>query len=105
VLISTQVIHHALLETVLFTISEITRVVIPGGFILITVPEFEQTSAADKKWKEVEHHTFLPTSGTERGLLHHLFTPDEFKASFPAFEILSLGQDGNRHMAIIGRKK
>lgn len=105
VLISTQVIHHALLDTVLFTIGEITRIVVPNGFILITVPEFEETSASDKKWEEIEYHTFVPLSGTEKGLPHHLFTPDEFKASFPAFEIIFLGEDGHRHMALIGRKK
>ena len=105
VVISTQVIHHALLDTVLFTINEITRVVVPGGFILITVPVFEETDVPDEKFEEIEHHTFVPLSGTEKGLPHHLFTPDEFKASFPAFEILSLEEDGNKHIALIGRKK
>ena len=47
-LISTQVIHHALLETVHFTISEIARVVRPGGFILITVPVFKATSESEE---------------------------------------------------------
>ena len=105
VVISTQVIHHALLDTVLFTINEITRVVVPGGFILITVPVFEETGGPEEKFEEIEYHTFVPLSGTEMGLPHHLFTPDEFKVSFPAFEILSLGEDGNRHIALIGCKK
>ena len=105
VLISTQVIHHARLETILFTIREITRVVIPGGFILITVPFFKEKSGAEEKFEEIEHHTFVPLSGTEKGLPHHLFTPDEFGACFPAFEILSLDEDDNRHMALIGCKK
>ena len=105
VLLSTQVIHHALLETVLFTIEEITRVVRPGGFILISVPVFKENDESEEQWEEVERHTFVPLSGIEKGLPHHLFTPDEFGECFPAFEILSLGEDGKGHIALTGRRK
>lgn len=47
----------------------------------------------------------LRTSGTEKGLPHHLFTSEEFGACFPAFDILSLGEESNPHIALIGRKK
>ena len=104
VLISTQVIHHAILKTVLFTINEITRVVHSGGYILITVPVFRKRGGT-RDWEEIERHTFIPFSGTEKGLPHHLFTPDEFQECFPDFDIISLGEDGNRHIALIGRKK
>jgi len=105
VLLSTQVIHHALLETVLFTIGEITRVVRPGGFILISVPVLKENSESEEEWEEIERHTFVPLSGTEKGLPHHLFTLDEFGVCFPAFEILSLGEDGHGHIALTGRRK
>jgi len=105
VLISTQVIHHALLATVLFTIQEITRIVRCGGYILITVPFFKETSESEEGWEEIEHHTFIPLSGTEKGLPHHLFTSEEFGVCFPAFDILSLGEESNWHIALIGRKK
>ena len=103
-LISTQVIHHAVLKSVLFTISEITRVVRSGGYVLITVPVLRETDKAGD-WEEIERHTFVPLSGTEKGLPHHLFTPDEFRACFPGFDIFSLDEDGNQHIALIGRKK
>lgn len=105
VLISTQVIHHALLDTVLFTIHEITRIVCSGGYILITVPFFKETSESEEDWEEIEHHTYVPLSGTEKGLLHHLFTSKEFGACFPAFDILSPGEESNWHIALIGHKK
>jgi len=105
VLISTQVIHHALLETVLFTISEITRIVLPGGFILITVPFLKEISDSEEKWEEIEHHTFISLSGTEKGLPHHLFTMEEFGTCFPDFDTLSLSVEGNHHIALIGCKK
>ena len=104
-LLSTQVVHHAVLETVLFTISEIARVVRPGGYILITVPVFKETSESEEKWEEIEYHTFVPQSGAEKGLPHHLFTPDEFGACFPDFDILSLEMRGEWVMALTGRKK
>lgn len=105
VLLSSQVIHHALLETVLFTIDEITRVVRPGGFILISVPVFKENDEFEEEWEEIERHTFVPLSGIEKGLPHHLFTLDEFGACFPEFDILSLGEDGHGHITLIGRKK
>jgi len=105
VLLSTQVIHHALLETVFFTIGEITRVVHPGGFILISVPVFKEKSESEEEWEEIERHTFVPLSGIEKGLPHHLFTLEEFGAYFPAFDILSLGEDGNGHIALTGCRK
>jgi SAM-dependent methyltransferase len=104
VLISTQVIHHARLKTILFTINEITRVVHSGGYILITVPALRETSET-RDGEEIERHTFVPFSGTEKGLPHHLFTPDEFREYFPRFDILSLNEDDNQHIALIGRKK
>ena len=105
VLLSTQVIHHAQLETVLNTINEITCIVRPGGFILITVPVFKETSESEEEWEEIEHHTFVPLSGTEKGLPHHLFTLDEFGECFPAFNIISSEMRGEWVIALTGRKK
>jgi len=103
--ISTQVIHHAVLETVLFTISEITRVVRPGGLVLITVPVYGPRDEGSEFHDEIEYHTFVPLTGTEKGLPHHLFTKDEFAACFPAFEILSLQERGEVVLALTARKR
>jgi len=105
-LLSTQVIHHARLELVLATIGEISRVVKPGGLVMVSVPEYqprgdEEFIASD----EVEYHTFVPRSGTEAGLPHHLFTLEEFGAAFTGFDILSLKVYGEKVLALTGRKK
>jgi SAM-dependent methyltransferase len=106
-LVSTQVIHHAVLETVLFTVSEITRVVRPGGLILVTVPVYRPREAGGEfhESDEIEYHTFVPLSGTEKGLPHHLFTPEEFGACFPAFDILSLEERGQVVIVLIAQKR
>jgi hypothetical protein len=75
-----------------------------GGYILITVPVLREANGT-RDGEEIERHTFVPFSGTEKGLPHHLFTPDEFRECFPGFDILSLSEDDNRHIALIGRKK
>jgi len=106
-LISTQVIHHAVLETVLFTIREVTRVVRSGGLILVTVPRYRPREEGSEfhESDEIEYHTFVPLSGTEKGLPHHLFTPEEFSTCFPAFDILSLQERGEVVLALTAQKR
>jgi SAM-dependent methyltransferase len=82
-LISTQVIHHALLNTVQATASEIARIVRPGGKILVSVP-VGKDSGVD--FVEVEPQTFVPLTGTEKGLPHHFFTPEELPELFAPFK-------------------
>lgn len=107
VLVSTQVIHHAVLETVLFTISEITRVVRPGGWIMITVPVYKprKEGGETRQPNEIEYHTFVPLTGSEKGLPHHMFTPEEFGACFPDFEIYTLEVRGDAVVALIAQRR
>ena len=105
-LLSTQVIHHARLELVLGTIGEISRVVKPGRLALVSVSMYqlgrdEEFAESD----EVEYHTFVPRSGPEAGLPHHLFTLEEFGAVFPEFDVLSLNLYGEKLLAFTGRKR
>jgi SAM-dependent methyltransferase len=107
-LLSTQVIHHARLEFVLGTIREISRVVKPGGLVLVSVPVYRPREQADEEFTEsdeIEYHTFIPRSGSEAGLPHHLFTPEEFGAAFSGFDILSLKVHGEKVLALTGRKR
>jgi SAM-dependent methyltransferase len=89
-LLSTQVIHHALLADVIATALEIQRVVCKGGIILISVPARREIAMEGDASIEIEPNTFVPTQGGEKGLPHHLFTPDEFRLIFPGFEVLDL---------------
>ena len=105
-LLSTQVIHHARLELVMGTIGEISRVVKPGGLVLVSVPAYQP--GRDEEFAEsdeVEYHTFVPRSGPEAGLPHHLFTLEEFGTVFPEFDVLSLNLYGKKLLAFTGRKR
>ena len=103
--LSTQVIHHAMLATVLGTAREIERIVRKDGLILISVPTRQAIAEDAPEHDEIEPNTFVPTSGTEQGLPHHLFTPDEFRNIFPHFQVLDLQVFDNRVIVLRAIKK
>jgi SAM-dependent methyltransferase len=88
-LLSTQVIHHAFLEQVRLTISEIYRVMSRGALAFISVagrlPDEKITEY------EVEPGTVIPHDGREKGLPHHLFTEEEARVEFGLFHIVDIG--------------
>jgi tellurite methyltransferase len=100
--LSTQVIHHALLSSVVGTAGEIGRIVRKDGLIMISVPTQKAISEDAPKHDEIEPNTFVPTSGTEKGLPHHLFTPAEFRDIFPGFKVLDLRVIDDRVMVFRG---
>ena len=103
--ISTNVIHHALLNTVLGTAREIERVVRSSGMILLTVPARKEVALSDSPASnEIEPNTFIPTDGPEKGLPHHLFTPEEFREIFPNFDVVELYVNEGRQIVLIAVK-
>lgn len=103
--LSTQVIHHAMLATVQKTAREIERIVHKDGMIMISVPTRTAIAEDAPAHNEIEPNTFVPTSGTEKGLPHHLFTPDEFRAIFPRFQALGLQVMDNRVIVLHAIRK
>ncbi len=103
--LSTQVIHHALLAIVIQTANEIQRVVRKGGMILISVPAWRAIEDDSPQPNEIEPHTFIPTSGDEEGLPHHLFTLEEFRDIFPQFEVIDLQVIDDRIIALNAQKR
>lgn len=101
-LFSTQVIHHALLEEVRHTIKEIWRILKPAGLAFISVAA---RTHKDKSYKEIEPGTFIPQEGDEKGLPHHIFSPEELREEFSRFEILDLEHRADGRVMIIWVKK
>jgi len=101
-LLSTQVIHHARLATVIRTAREMARVLKPGAVLFVTVPVGKKSKGGSK---EIEPHTFIPLAGSEKGLPHHIFSPDELRALFPQFEVLDLSVRGAKVIALLAVKQ
>ena len=105
-IISIQVIHHNLLEEILFTVSEMERVLKKNGVIFITVPILKGGSRIDDwQMKEVEPNTCMPLNGPEEGLPHHFFTLEKIDEIFKNFDLLKVYIDNTKHRAILGIKK
>jgi len=107
-LISIQVIHHNLLKDIVFTVSEIERVLKPGAFVFITVPALRskpENPEEDWQLRQVENGTYIPMQGPERGIPHHYFTENELCEVFGSFEILEISTDSTDHRCLLGSKR
>ncbi len=101
-LMSTQVIHHALSREVRLAISEIHRVLRPGGLAFVTVPCRPHSRERSRK---IERNTFLPLEGSEAGLPHHIFSKKRLRQAFRAFNILEISyRDSGRVLAVWAEK-
>ncbi|NIV34330.1 MAG: methyltransferase domain-containing protein [Anaerolineae bacterium] len=99
---SVQVIHHARIAAVRLAIREIWRVLVPGGLAFVTVSGRKDP---DLDFDEIEPGTFVPLAGPEAGLAHHIFTLEELRSEFGAYEILDLSARAEGAvLAVLARK-
>ena len=85
--ISTQVIHHAKLKEIRNTVQDILRILRPGGFAFITVAARKDDGGP---FVEIEPATYVPQTGSEAGLPHHIFTEEELRYEFRSFEVIEI---------------
>lgn len=101
-LLSTQVIHHARLAVVQRTIGEIWRLLAPGGLAFVSVAGRIHD---DTKYEEIEPGTYLPLTGSEAGLSHHIFDERSLRQAFAAFRVEYVERrDGGKVVVILARK-
>lgn len=97
-LLSTQVIHHAILPDVRTTIAELWRVLTHGGIAFVTVAGRRHEG---QLYEEVEPGTYMPLDGPEQGLPHHIFTEEELCSEFRMFQIREITRrDDGRVLAL-----
>jgi tellurite methyltransferase len=101
--LSTQVIHHALIAEVRTAIAEIRRVLRPGGIAFITVAGRKADEAISGP--EIEPGTVIPQEGSEKGLPHHLFTVAEAEREFNALRVLCVDQRAEGKVVAIWAEK
>jgi ubiquinone/menaquinone biosynthesis C-methylase UbiE len=84
--ISIHVIHHNPLAKIMITLSEIKRVLKPGGIALITLNAKQGSRYGNGV--RIEADTYIPDEGEDRGIIHHFsdltdvaFLTREFKVT------------------------
>ena len=99
---SAQVIHHATLAEIRRTIKDIHRIMQPGGIAFIGVAGRLEDG---EPFKEIEPATYVPQTGSEAGLPHHIFTDHDLQFEFRAFDILEITYRGGGIVLAIWIKK
>ena len=102
--ISTQVIHHNYHKQVKYAISEIERILRPGGIVFITVSASRYKRRATK-FTNPEPNVYIPKDGEEIGLPHFIYTKGLLKQDFKNFEIMDLHMDAGKHWCLLGKLK
>jgi ubiquinone/menaquinone biosynthesis C-methylase UbiE len=103
-LISTQVIHHNYIAKVRFCISEIHRVLKPGGFVFVSVAA-KKAGYFARKARFVARHTYLPLDGDEKGVPHYIYDIPRMRNDFSGFRIIRVYKDERFHYVLFGIKK
>lgn len=103
--LSVQVIHHQRLADIRLSFNEVKRVLRPGGYFYAVVPHFPPEDWKEGHYKEIETHTFEPTDGFEKGIVHHFFTEEELASELRGFEVLEVKIDARGKFYALVQKK
>lgn len=95
--VSTQVIHHAEMQTIHRVVTEIERVLAPGGLLFLTVPKYKTQAST---FRQIEKGTFVPEDGPEKGIPHHYFDESELCGLLSNFDIFSFTVDRADHYSV-----
>lgn len=105
-IVSTQVLNHGTIENIRNLIKEIERILAPNGIIFITVarrdPNFTGQAQPEEK---IAPDTFVPLTGSERGLIHYYFDDNSLKNEFKDFNPEIWEPTNGRHYGLLGKLK
>lgn len=117
-IVSIQALHHEKIVNVRKAIREAERILKPGGLVFMTFykRKFRKSYGPNtiiKKfgrqrsdYKVIEHRTYMPIEGHEKGLPHYMFNRKEIRKEFNNFKIHSIWVDSNkRHYCFLGELK
>ena len=90
-LISVHVIFHNRVERIRFTLSEIYRVLKPGGMIFITFNSVY--SFRFGMGVELEPGTWIPNLGVDQGIPHHFCSLEDLASLMAGFKVIKVDLD------------
>jgi ubiquinone/menaquinone biosynthesis C-methylase UbiE len=101
--ISINAIHHNRLRDIKRAVKEIYRVLSPKGLLFVNLTARAEIRDGEK----VERGTYRTRDGTEKGILHHLFTASEIRSTFKDYRILQLTppSEGKPHWLLLAEKR
>jgi len=107
--VSVQVLQHGTEEKIKKAISEINRILRPGGIIFITLCG-RYTKGKIRKIlvqtaKKIAQNTFVPTQGEEMGLTHFIYNKRLIFEHYNNFRILKLWKDEKDYYCFIGESR
>ena len=76
-------LHYFLEKDTAFVVSEIQRILVPGGHLFLRVNSLNDVNHGAGQGKQIEHHVFE----TESGMIKRFFDEDDIRYFFGAFEI------------------
>ncbi len=103
-IISVRVIHHGRIEAIRKTIQEMERVLTSHGFIFVAVRK-RIAKKERRPSKEIAPHTYVPVDGSEKDIVHYLFTKEILKKEFRNFKIHDIWVDTKKYYCLLGQKK
>lgn len=97
-IISFSTIHHGLKKDIQTLIDKIYSALVTGGKVFITVPDFESIKKKNiliHAHKMLENGSYIPVTGTDKGLVHSYYTKREVQKLFSKFKNLQLDLDSH----------
>lgn len=88
VVISAEVLDHIPFSKAKKAMEEIRRVLMPNGYIYITLRSTEDSEFG--RGKKVDKNTFILQEGYEKGVIQHYFDLEEIKQLFEGFKIFDI---------------
>ncbi|MBD3208468.1 MAG: methyltransferase domain-containing protein [Candidatus Nealsonbacteria bacterium] len=106
-IISVQVLQHGSLNQIKKAISEIERVLKPGGYIFITLcgrySKGKVRYCIVKTARKVAPRTYVPTKGEEVGLKHFIYNKELIKKHYKNFKFIKFWKDSKDYYCFIGK--
>jgi len=101
--ISLFAIEHGTPEEIIRTLTEIHRVLVPGGFLMVTLSSGEDSMKISSE--ALDMGMVAPTSGPEQGIPHYLTSREDLDVFFTSFEMLELAHICNRLSVLHGEDR
>jgi SAM-dependent methyltransferase len=107
--ISIQVLSHSGEKGILHSVSEINRILKPGGLLFVTVPgrisNNKVRECLVRTAKKIAPNTYVPTKGSEAGLVHFIYNKKLILLHYSLFRIKKIWKDEKNYFCVLGEKK